>query len=437
MQVSVETTQGLERRMTVSVPAERVDGEVANRLKNLTRTARIKGFRPGKVPIKVIESRYGPTVRQEVVNEVTRDTFFEAISRENLQLAGMPRFRPKVMEAGQDLEYEALFEVMGQIELAPLDQIEIVRPVAEITGQDIDHMLETLRNQRGEWHPVDLPAGEGHQVIADFIGTIDGEEFSGNRGERVPILLGAKRLIPEVEQGFYGLSAGEERSVEVRFPDDYHAADVAGKDAVFTLKVHSVSEPRLPEVDEAFIRSFDVPEGTMEAMRIELRKTMTDEMSDAIREKLKRQALDALYHAHGAIEVPRSQIESQTETLLAQARDMLLRQGTPESEIRLDRAAFEEQARRRVVLGMLIREIVRQQGLRADPQQIRDRVEFLASSYENTEEVVRWYYADRERLANVEQLVLEDQVVDWVVSRVRVRDEPTTFEALLKERRGH
>ncbi len=436
MQVSVETTQGLERRMTVSVPAERVDGEVTNRLKNLSRTARIKGFRPGKVPLKVIESRYGPMVRQEVVNEVTRDTFFEAISRENLQLAGMPRFRPRVMEPGQDLEYEALFEVMTPIEIAPLEGIEILRPVAEVTAQDIDNMLETLRSQRGEWREVERPAGEGDQVIADFIGTIAGDEFAGNRGERVPVLLGAKRLIPEVEQGFIGLSAGEERSVDVRFPEDYHVAEVAGKAATFALKVHSVAEPHLPEIDEDFIRSFDVPDGTMASMRAELSKTMNDEMQDAIREKLKRQALDALYEAHSAIEVPQSQIESQTGSLLAQARDMLLRQGTPESEIRLDRSLFEQQARRRVVLGLLIREIVRQHGLKADPQQIRERVEFIASSYENTEEAIRWYYSDRDRIANIEQLVLEDQVVDWVVSRVRLRDEPTTFEALLRERRG-
>jgi trigger factor len=436
MQVSVETTQGLERRMTVSVPAERIDSEVANRLRNLSRTARIKGFRPGKVPLKVIESRYGPMVRQEVVNEVTRDTFFEAIDQQRLQLAGMPRFKPRVMEAGHDLEYEALFEIMAQVELAPLDDVEIVRPVAEITEQDVDNMLETLRRQRVEWRPVDRPAQEGDQVVADFIGTIDGEEFPGNRGEQATVLLGARRLITEIEQGFYGLSAGGERNVEVRYPDDYRVAQIAGKDAVFALKVHSVSEPHLPEVDEAFIRSFDVPEGTIEAMRAELRKTMSDEMQDAIRERLKRQALDALYRVHSAIDVPQSQVESQIDAMLAQAREVLLRQGAPESEIRLDRGQFEEQARRRVVLGMLIREIVRQQGLSADPQQIRERVEFIASSYENTEEVVRWYYAERERLANVEQLVLEDQAVDWVVSRVRLRDEPTTFEALLKERQG-
>lgn len=436
MQVSVETTQGLERRMTVSVPAARIDGEVESRLKNLSRTAKIKGFRPGKVPIKVIESRYGPMVRQEVVNEVTRDTFFEAISQEKLQLAGMPRFKPRVMEPGQDLEYEALFEVLGQIELAPLDQVEIARPAAEITEQDIDNMLETLRSQRGEWREVARPAGEGDQVVADFIGSIDGAEFPGNRGERVPILLGAKRLIPEVEQGFVGISAGEDRQVEVRFPDDYHVAEVAGKDAVFTLKVHSVSEPHLPEIDEAFIRSFDVPEGTLEAMRVELRKTMNDEMADAIREKLKRQALDALYRENSGIGIPQAQVESQIQVLMNQAHDMLLRQGAPESEISLDRAPFEEQARRRVALGLLIREVVRRQNLKADPQQIRQRVEFIASSYENTEEAVKWYYADRERLANIEQLVLEDQVVDWIVSSVKLRDEPTTFEALLKERRG-
>lgn len=436
MQVSLETTQGLERRMTVSVPAERIDSEVESRLKNLSRTARIKGFRPGKIPLKVIESRYGPMVRQEVVNEVTRSSFFEAINQENLQLAGMPRFQPKVMEAGRDLEYEALFEVMADVELAPLGDVELVRPVAEITEQDIDNMLEKLRTQRGEWHDVERAAREQDQVVIDFVGTIDGEEFSGNRGEKVTVTPGAGRFIADFEQGVIGAAPGEERTVDVRFPDDYHVANVAGKQAQFRLTIHKVQELRLPEIDEAFIKSFDVPEGTMEAMRAELRKTMQDELSDAIRERMRKQALDTLYRENSGLVVPRSQVEGQIDALMSQARDMLLRQGMPETELRLERAAFEEQARRRVVLGMLVREVVSKQGFVARPEQVRARVEAIASGYENHEEAIRWYYSDRNRLANIEQLVLEDQVVDWITSQVRVREEGTTFEALLKERRG-
>lgn len=436
MQVSVEATGGLERRMTVSVPAERVDNEVENRLRKLAQTAKLKGFRPGKVPRKVIESHYGSQVRQEVVNEVTRSTFFEAINQENLQLAGMPRFQPKVIESGRDLEYEALFEVLAEIELAPMTDVEIVRSVSEVTEQDIDNMLENLRGQRGTWHQVDRAAREQDQVVIDFVGTIDGEEFEGNRGEQVTVMPGAGRFFPAFEQGVVGAAAGEERTVDVEFPADYHVENVAGKQAQFRITVHSVSELQLPEVDEAFIRSFDVPEGTMEAMRIELRKTMQDEMADAIRDRLRKQALDALHEANSGIDVPRSQIEGQIDTLHAQAREMLARQGVPENDIKLERSTFESQARRRVVLGMLVREVVNKQGFSADPQKVRQRVESIAEGYENTEEAIKWYYSDRNRLANVEQLVLEDQVVDWVVSQVKVREEPTTFELLLKERRG-
>jgi trigger factor len=430
MQVSLETTQGLERRMTVSVPAERIENEVQNRLKNLAQTVRLKGFRPGKVPFKVMENRYGSSVRKDVVDDITRRTFYEAVSRENIQLAGLPRFQPRVVEPGKNLEYEAVFEIMANVKLASLGHVSIAKPVAEITEQDIDAMLNNLRRQRAEWIPVDRPAQAGDRLIV--AGTIDGQPFLGEQEK--PVILGSN-VFKELEDALIGVKAGDERSLDLRFPKDYPAAVMADKQAHFDLKVHSVAESKLPDVDVDFIRSFDMKESTLETFRQELRKTMQDEMDDVIRGKIKQQVLDALYREN-PLEAPVVQVEQQTEFLLAQAQQTLKNQGVPESEIKLDRASFEKEARRRVVLGLLVAEIVKQQRMSADPQRVRARVESLASSFENPSEAIQWYYADRNRLANVEQLVLEDLVVDWIMGQVQVKEERTSFEALLKERRA-
>lgn len=436
MQVSLETTEGLERRMTVSVPAERVDAEVENRLKNLSRTVRLKGFRPGKVPMKVVENRYGPEVRREVVDEVTRKSFYEAVNQEKLPVIGMPRFQLRAVEPGRDLEYEAVFDVLGQIELAPLGSARISRPAAEITEADVDAMIDNLRRQRGEWREVSRPAAKDDRLIVDFVGRIDGEEFQGNRGQQVPLQIGAGQFIPGFEDGLIGVGAGETRLVEVDFPADYHVSAVAGKHAQFEIKVHGIAELVPAEVDEAFIRSFDVEDGTVESLRSELRKTMQDEMNEAIRDQLRKQALDVLHGENSGIEVPRSQVETETDTLAAQARELMRRQGVPEAAIRLEREAFAGQARRRVALGLLVLEIAKREKLAATPERVRQRVEAIAAGYENPEEVLRWYYGDRSRLANIEQAVIEDQVVDWVLTQAHVVDEPSDFATLLKQRQG-
>lgn len=436
MQVSLETTEGLERRMTVSVPAERVDAEVENRLKNLSRTVRLKGFRPGKVPMKVVENRYGPEVRREVVDEVTRKSFYEAINQEKLPVIGMPRFQLRAVEPGRDLEYEAVFDVLGKIDLAPLGSARISRPVAEITEADVDAMIDNLRRQRGEWREVSRPAARDDRLIVDFVGRIDGEEFQGNRGQQVPLQIGAGQFIPGFEDGLIGVGAGETRLVEVDFPSDYHVSAVAGKHAQFEIQVHGIAELVPAEVDEAFIRSFDVEDGTAESLRSELRKTMQDEMDEAIRDQLRKQALDVLHSENSGIEVPRSQVETETDTLAAQARELMRRQGVPEAAIQLEREAFAGQARRRVALGLLVLEVAKREKLVATPERVRQRVEAIAAGYENPEEVLRWYYGDRSRLANIEQAVIEDQVVDWVLTQAQVVDEPSDFATLLKQRQG-
>ncbi|MBK8163441.1 MAG: trigger factor [Gammaproteobacteria bacterium] len=429
MQVSVETTQGLERRMTVSVPAERIESEIQNRLMNLSRTVKLKGFRPGKVPFKVMENRYGPSVRSDVLNDITRTTFYEAVNRQNLKLAGFPRFQQRVVEPGKDLEYEAVFEVMEKVQLAPLSGVSIARPTAEITEQDVDNMVQNLRRQRAEAVPVERPAQAGDRVTVS--GNIDGEPFVGEREKQ--IVIGAY-VFKDLEDAMIGVVRGDTRTLDLRFPDDYPARLMAGRTAHFELKVEAVSEFRLPEVNEEFMRSFDIQDGTLEPFRQELRRTMQDEMTDVIRSKIKARAMEALLN-NNPIEAPRAQVDQQAEIMMEQARQTLLGQGVPDSEIKLNRPSFETEARRRVAIGLLISEIVRTQLFRAEPQQVRARVESLASSYENPNEAIQWYYADRNRIANVEQLVLEDQVVDWVMGQAQVTEEKTTFDALLKERR--
>jgi trigger factor len=323
-----------------------------------------------------------------------------------------------------------VFEIMANVKLASLGHVSIAKPVAEITEQDIDAMLDNLRRQRAEWIPVDRPARTGDRLIV--AGTIDGQPFLGDQEK--PVILGSN-VFKELEDALIGVKAGDDRSLDLRFPKDYPAAVMADKQAHFDLKVHSVAESKLPEVNADFIRSFDMKESTLESFRQELRKTMQDEMDDVIRGKVKQQVLDALYREN-PLEAPVVQVEQQTEFLLAQAQQTLKNQGVPESEIKLDRASFEKEARRRVVLGLLVAEIVKQQRMSADPQRVRARVESLASSFENPSEAIQWYYADRNRLANVEQLVLEDLVVDWIMGQVQVKEERTSFEALLKERRA-
>ena len=436
MQVSVETTEGLERRMTVTIPAEQIEKEVDSRLKSLTRTVRIKGFRPGKVPLSVVTKRYGPHVRQEVINEMTQTTFRDAIEEQKIELASRPRIEPREVEpkAGEDYEYTAVFDVIERFDIAPVQDIKITKPVAEISDQDIDNMVETLRKQRATWQEVDRPAQQGDQLIIDFRGTVGGEDFEGNEGKQIPVELGAGKFIPGFEEQLEGLKAGDERTIELTFPEDYHAKDLAGKEAAFEVKVHTVSEPVLPELDEEFVRSFDVPDGKVESLREEIRRSMQDELDQAIRDNIKEQVMEALLAAN-PVELPKGRVEEQIDLLMSQMRETLQSQGAQFGDLNLDRSMFEEQARKRVALGMLTSEIVKQQNMVPAPERVRTKVETVAAGYDNPEGVVNWYYAEPERLSSIESLVLEDQVVDWVTENADVTEEPTTFDEMMKNKR--
>lgn len=429
MQVSVEATGGLERRMTVQVPEERVEKEVEGRLQRLARTAKLKGFRPGKVPMKVVKSHYGAQVRQEVVGDVIQSSFYEAVVKENLRPAGLPTIEPKSLEEGKSLEYTATFEVMPEVEPATLSGVKLEKVSAEVSEADVDAMLETLRKQRTRWEAAERGAKEGDRVVIDFKGTIDGAEFQGNEGKQVPVVIGAKRMITGFEEGLVGAKANDSLTLDLTFPEEYGYKEVAGKPVQFAVTVHRVEEPHLPELDEEFAKSFAVTEGGVEALRKEVRQNMERELEQAVTGRVKQAVMDKLLELN-AIELPKALIKQEADQLAAQMRqNMHIPAGKP--GVNLDSAMFEDQARRRVSLGLVLSEIIKRNELKADPAKVREQVEKVASTYERPQDVINWYYADRNRLAEVESLVLENQVVEWALGQADVSETKSSFNELM------
>ena len=423
MQVSIENTSALERRMTVQIPAEQVDSVVKTRLQSMTRTVRLDGFRPGKVPFKVVERKFGPQVRLEALGELISSTYQEAIQQQNLRPAGDPRIDPPRSEGGETLEYVATFEVYPEFEPAAVSDIKVNRPRAEVTDADVDGMLEKLRKQRVEWEPKEGAAALGDRLVIDFEGTIDGESFSGNKASNLPLELGSKTMIDTFEDQLVGAKAGEERTVEVTFPADYRFADVAGKPARFAVKVSQVQAPRLPELDDGFANSFGISEGGLDGLRTEVRRNMERELAQTIKNRVKRQVFDALLEQN-AIEVPKALVATEVDALARQAEQQGMQSG--------GREAFENEASRRVALGLIIGEIIRRNQLQVDPERVRAEVENLSASYEKPEEVVQYYYSNREALAGVQSYVMEDMVTDWVLDQAQVTEEPATFDSIMQ-----
>jgi len=429
MQVSVESTGTLERKMTVAVPAERVDQEVKKRLQSLSRTVNLPGFRPGKVPAKVVENKYGSKVRQEVMDEVTRSSFYEALTAEKLQPAGMPIFEPKPVDESESIEFTATFEVFPEVELASFDGVSVEKPAAEITESDIDGMIDKMRRQRVEWEEVTRGAQLEDQLVVDFVGSVDGEKFAGGEGENVTLVLGSSSFIPGFEDQLVGCSKGDETTVSVTFPDPYQAAELAGKEAQFAVTIKSVSEAKLPEVNEDFAKNFGID--SLENLRGELSKSMQYELDQAIKGKTKQAVMDMLFEKN-SLELPKSLVDDEIDALMNQMKANLSKQGVPVEGLDLDGKMYEDQARRRVTLSLLISEIVKSNGLKASPEKIRETVETVASTYDTPDEVVKWYYAERERLGQIESVVLEEMVVDWVLGKIEVDEQATTFEALME-----
>jgi trigger factor len=429
MQVSVETTNGLERRMTVELPVERIESEIQNRLQRASRSVRVKGFRPGKVPLKVVAQQYGRQIRDEVVGELIQASYFEALGQQSLQPAGMPTINPQVNEPGKNLQYTATFEVMPEVSLADLAGVKLERRVAEVSDGDLDQMMETLRKQRATWQQAERAAVDGDRLNIDFTGTINGEAFAGNAGQAVPVTLGAKRMIAGFEQGLVGAKAGDELTLDLTFPAEYAHKEVAGKPVQFAVKVNSVEEAVLPELNEEFAKSFGIGDGSLDSLRKEVRQNMEREMKQALTEANKQVVMDKLLELN-PITVPQALVKDEAEALKQQMQQqMYAPQG--KSGVQLDSEMFRAQAQRRISLGLILSELIKGNGLKADPQKVRARIEELAATYDEPQQVIDWYYGDKSRLSQVESLVLEDTVVDWVYGQVEVTEKGGSFDEVM------
>ena len=427
MQVSVESISKLERRMQVQVPAERVSKEIAERLKNLSRTARLNGFRPGKAPIKVIRQQFGMQVHREVIGELLQSSFAEAVSEKQLSPAGSPRIEPQSIDEGQDLKYVATFEVFPEVALQPFDSLELERVTADVTESDIDAMIERLRKQQMKYSPVSRPAALGDKVTIDFAGTIDGVEFAGGKGENIAIVLGEGRMLPQLEQGLVGAAPGDHRDIKVNFPADYRATELAGKLATFSTEIKTVEEPTLPELDEEFCKAFGVTEGGIPKLREDVAANMRRELEQNLRNRNKTAVLEKLYQAN-PIEVPNALLESQIRDMQIEA---MRRSGAKDVSQAPPREPLVEPARRRVALGLLMNDVIRRENLVVDPKRANERLDEMVGAYGDAAALKRAYQQNADAMRQVESLALEDQVVDWILEHAKVRDKASTFKELM------
>jgi len=427
MMVSVEALKGLERRMQVSVPASRVEQQVDKRLLNVSRTARIKGFRPGKAPIHVVRKHYGAQVREEVVGDLIRETFAEAVQREQLVPAGGPRIEPVATDKGGDLKYNATFEVYPKFEISGVEGMELMRPKASVADSDVDTMIESLRKQRPNFVPVERASADSDRLTIDFEGRLDGEPFEGGKAEGHQFVLGAGRMLKDFEEGIRGAAAGETRTFDVAFPADYPAKNLAGKTARFTVTVKAVDEVQLPEVDDEFCKAFGVDEGGVEALRAEVRENMERELAQAIRNRLKAQVMDKLLAAN-PLELPSVLVEQEIRDLQVEA---LRRMGARSARQLPPREPFEANAKRRVALGLLLNEAIRKSGIKLDAGRVQARLDDLVAGFEDPAAAREQYTGNEGALRQLQMMVLEDQVVDHIVAAAKVTEQPATFKDIM------
>jgi trigger factor len=426
MQVSLTATSGLERRLEVAVPATEVSTEVEQRLKNISRTARLKGFRPGKAPITVVRKQFGEQVHAEVIQDLMRSSFAQALSQEKLTPAGGPRIEPIAMGPGSELKYAAIFEVLPEIKIKPFDSMPVERPSATVTDDDISAMIESMRRQRPVFTAVERPAQDTDRVTIDFDGRIDGETFEGGEGRDVPVIIGSRQSLAELEQGLKGATTAEKRTVSLSFPADSPNKSIAGKTAQLEVTVKQVEQQALPEVDEEFCRAYGVEEGGIDALRTEVRKSMERELGDVIRNRVRGQVMDALYREN-TFEVPRALIDEQVQRLQV---DAARRIGAKDASQVPAREVFEDQARRRAALGLLMGQIVQTEGIKVDRERVQARLSDLVAQYPNPDEARRAYIQNADAMRQMESAVLEDQVVDWIVDHAQVTDKSMTFKDL-------
>lgn len=431
MQVSIESSSGLERRLKVEVPAERIDSEVDARLQKEAKTIRINGFRKGKVPFKVVKQRYGKYVRQEVMGEVVSKTFYEAVSQEKLRPAGQPSFEPLKGDEGENLEYVATFEVYPEIAVADLSKVEVAKPVAEVKDEDIEKMIDVLRQQQSSWEVAERAAKEEDQVNIDFAGTKDGEAFDGGTSAGFNLVLGSKQMIPGFEDAIVGLSAGDEKTVDLTFPEDYHAEELKGAAVQFKITVNTVSERKLAELNDEFFANFGVSEGGEETFREEVRGNMERELKNAVKNKVKTRVMEQLFDLH-EVELPQALVTNEIQGLKQQ---MFQQYGGGQQQFDpsiLPDDMFVGQAERRVALGLIVAEVIKESDIKVDEDRVRQQVEEIASTYEQPEQVIEYYYSQRQLLEGVQSAVLEDQVVENILEGGKVTEEQVSYEDALK-----
>jgi trigger factor len=432
MQTNLETLSQLERRLTMAVPMADIDKQVDERLKQLARTVRMAGFRPGKVPLKIVARQYGTQVRSEVISDAVEKAFSAAVRDQNLRVAGYPRIERKEGSGADRLEFSATFEVYPEVQLGDLSGVTVERPTLTVTDAEVEKTIAVLRKQRTRYEPADRPAAKGDRVVVDFTGTIDGVEFEGGKSTDFTFVLGEGRMLPEFETGVTGMRAGESKSLLVNFPTDYQGKDVAGKTASFAVSVKKVEAPRLPELDADFARALGVADGDLGKMRAEVKANVEREVKKRLGGDLKNRVMQALLNA-SRLELPKGLVDMEVQRLVSGARADLQARGLKMESMPIDPQVFEAQARRRVALGLIVAEIVKTHDLAAKPQQVRALVDEHAASYEHPSEVVKWYYSQPERLAEFEGLAVEENVVDWVLRNAKAVDTPVAFDQLMSE----
>ncbi|WP_067705258.1 MULTISPECIES: trigger factor [unclassified Erwinia] len=430
MQVSVETTQGLGRRVTITVDKDVIENAVKSELLSVAKKVRIDGFRKGKVPMTVVAQRYGASVRQDVLGDLMQRNFVDAIIKEKINPAGAPNYVPGEYKMGEDFTFTVEFEVYPEVELKGLDAIEVEKPVVEVTDADVDTMLDTLRKQQATWKETDRAAEANDRATIDFSGSVDGEEFEGGKASDFVLAMGQGRMIPGFEEGVVGHKAGETFTIDVNFPEDYHAENLKGKAAKFEIVLKKVEESELPEFTEEFIKRFGVEDGSVDGLRAEVRKNMERELKGAVRNRVKTQAIDGLVSAND-IDVPAALIDGEIDVLKRQAAQRF--GGDEKQALELPRELFEEQAKRRVVVGLLLGEVIRTHELKADEDRVKALIEEMASAYEDPSEVVEFYSKNNELMNNMRNVALEEQAVEAVLEKAKVTEKATNFQELMNQ----
>ncbi len=430
MQNNQETQSALERRIDMSVPIAEIEKEVEARLKRMAKTVKMPGFRPGKVPMKMVAQNYGAQARSEAIGAAVERAFGEQLREQQLRIAGNPRIEPKDAANDGELAFSAVFEVYPTIVLGDLSTQKVERPSLELTDAEVDKTIEVLRRQRTTFEPAERAVESGDRVTVDFNGRKDGEEFQGGQATDFPFVVGAGAMLKDFEAAAVGMKAGESKTFDMTFPEDYHAEHLAGQAVQFDIAIKRVEAPKLPEVDADFARALGVADGDVAKLREEVKNNLQREVKRRIQARVKEQVMDALLAAN-PIEVPKALVESESRQLAENAKRDLEMRGMNAKDIPVQPAWFAEQAERRVKLGLIMAELVKENELFAKPEQVKALVEEMAESYEDPSELVRWYYSQPERLAQAEAVVIEDNVVEWVVSKVETSDKDITFDELM------